>query len=302
MKWGTEPMSDINYYGWECTMLKKRAFTLIELLVVIAVIALLLAIIVPALGLAKQKVKMIMCANNQRNVVYGLTVYATENNSKLPPTSSSHDVPGGHYTRPSFLNSYEPLMGWNMPPLLPFVGKFLSGYVTDVEVFNCTLAPIGANSPWPPDTSPHPAKGTYGEFYLNGGYVPLPCTSMLLWNYQGYNHKESAMVDTSLAHFEGPRELGSSNTLVIQDSFFYLTSLGCWMWPAPSGTWRLSHPFKGSSRPIPQYRMTDPGKNVFPDVWLNAGYLDGHVEKFHSTKTKHVKNRARQAWLTRKYK
>ncbi len=283
-------------------MLKKRAFTLIELLVVIAVIALLLAIIVPALSLAKQKVKMLMCANNQRNVVHALSAYGAENNSKLPPPSSSHDIARGHYREPSLLNSYEFKMGGNVPPGAGFVGKFLSGYVPDVEVFNCTLAPIDADSPWPPETSPRPAKRIYGAFYFNGGYAPLPCTRMLLWNYQGYNHKESDAVDTSLAHFEGPKGLASSNTLVIQDSFYYLATLGSWLWRAPRGTWRLSHPFKGSSRDMPLYNLIDPGKSVFPDVWLNAGYLDGHVEKFRSTETKHVENHGREAWLTRKYK
>jgi prepilin-type processing-associated H-X9-DG protein len=125
---------------------------------------------------------------------------------------------------------------------------------------------------------------------------------MLLWNYQGYNHKESTNVDTSLAHFEGPKGLGSSNTLVIQDSFYYLTTLGSWLWRAPRGTWRLSHPFKGSSRDMPLHNLIDPDKTVFPDVWLNAGYLDGHVEKFRSTETKHVMNHGWEAWLTRKYK
>ncbi len=283
-------------------MWKKRAFTLIELLVVIAVIALLLAIIVPALVLAKQKAKMVICASNQRNVVHGLAAFGAENNSKLPPPASSDDVAGGHYVEPSLLNSCEPLMGYAVPPALDYVGEYLSGYLPDVEVFNCTLAPIDADSPWPPETSPRTTWGTYGEYYLNGRYVPLPCTSMLLWNYQGYNHKESAEVDTSLAHFEGPREQGSSNTLVIQDSFYYLTTPGSWLWPAPRGTWRLSHPFKGSSRGMPLYNLTDPDKTVFPDVRLNAGYLDGHVEKFRSTETKHVMNHRWEAWLTRKYK
>ncbi len=282
-------------------MLKKRAFTLIELLVVIAVIALLLAIIAPALSLAKQKVKMLMCASNQRNVVHGLSAYAAENNSKLPPTP--YHTPGvGYYRQPSLLNSYGNSIGLSGNPTWAFVGRFLSDYLPDVEVFNCTLAPIDADSPWPPETSPRPAWGKYGEFYLNGGYAPLPCTSMLLWNYQGYNHEDSTLVDTSLAHFEGPKVVGSSNGLVIQDSFYYLTTLGSWIWPAPRGTWRLSHPFKGSSRAIPQYNLIDPDKTVFPDVWLNAGYLDGHVEKFHSTETKHVENHGWEAWLTRKYK
>ncbi len=125
---------------------------------------------------------------------------------------------------------------------------------------------------------------------------------MLLWNYQGYNHKESANVDTTLAHFEAPREMAAANKLAIQDSFFYLTGNSNLLWPSPQQSWFLSHPFKASSRAMPYYTFKDPGRNVFPDTWLNAGYLDGHVEKFRTSKTNHVKNSNAEAWLTRKYK
>ena len=135
LKCHLETVSNVNYYGWECTMLKKRAFTLIELLVVIAVIALLLAIIAPALSLAKQKAKMLICATNQRNVVHALAAYGAENNSKLP-SRRSHTPQPGSYREPSLLNSYEDPIGWPGNPESPFVGKFLSGYLPDVEVFN----------------------------------------------------------------------------------------------------------------------------------------------------------------------
>jgi prepilin-type processing-associated H-X9-DG protein len=53
---------------------------------------------------------------------------------------------------------------------------------------------------------------------------------------------------------------------------------------------------------MPYYTFNDSAQNAFPDTWLNAGYLDGHVEKFHTSKTNHVKNSNAEAWLTRKYK
>lgn len=62
----------------------EKAFTLIELLVVIAVIALLLSIAVPGFQQAKRQARRSMCASNLRQHVYALTMYANENDSKLP--------------------------------------------------------------------------------------------------------------------------------------------------------------------------------------------------------------------------
>ncbi len=63
-------------------MLKKRVgFTLIELLVVIAIIALLLAIVLPSLRLAKEAGKRVVCISNQRQLALAWTLYA-QNNDK----------------------------------------------------------------------------------------------------------------------------------------------------------------------------------------------------------------------------
>ena len=62
-----------------------RGFTLIELLVVIAVIALLIGILLPALGKARDSARTLKCSTSQRQVIMALLAYANDYKQQFPP-------------------------------------------------------------------------------------------------------------------------------------------------------------------------------------------------------------------------
>ena len=62
-----------------------RGFTLIELLVVIAIIAILAALLLPALGRAKENGRAVYCMNNTKQFMTATLMYASDNLENLPP-------------------------------------------------------------------------------------------------------------------------------------------------------------------------------------------------------------------------
>jgi len=128
----------------------RQAFTLIELLVVISIIALLLGILMPALGSARQTATLIKCSSNQRQVGIALGAYAVDNNDQLPP---SYDANGTFvaslFYRPGFYD----------------LRTYVADYVGDFSIWVCP----STNNPTPLDDPGNVrAQGNYGTY----GYYP----------------------------------------------------------------------------------------------------------------------------------
>lgn len=150
---------------------KARAFTLIELLVVIAVVAVLAAILLPALAAAKERTRSIVCINNLKQIGIAIAMYAHDHEDYLLP-AEVHPGSGGPYQE-----------GWAATLVLDnyLPAPTADAYTTLAEgpsVFNCpdglrevyTANPVSRVDPEGAKAFPYVSERTGTKFYVNCWY------------------------------------------------------------------------------------------------------------------------------------
>lgn len=258
----------------------NKAFTLVELLVVLFVCSLLIGILLPALSKAKKAARSLISANNQKQIVLGVLCYSSDSDGGFPDSVAKlGKVNRWSWREPQTLAGYKK----STPATYRSVSEFLRPYIESSSTMFCPSSP--SKYPFAQDAW-QAGDGWDNPDTANAAEDPLFGTYCLYWNYVGY------LVKTKKP-FVGPRSIGqkrSESKLLISDYFGY-------------GHWRNEMAYAsrnaiGSCEKFNKVSIT-PGTTVSCDFWsrdynnavisldsidvkLNAGFTDGHVEKYTS--------------------
>ena len=138
------------------TILRRRGFTLIELLVVIAIIAILAALLLPALSNSKERSRRAACVNNVRQFIIAAHLYAGDNEDHLPGGSTDSRDKNDTHT----------------PILSTETKDKLLKYVSPIRVMDCPN--LYASFERLLDWRVHPDYGVAVGYHYLGGHTNTP--------------------------------------------------------------------------------------------------------------------------------
>jgi len=162
----------------------RRGFTLIELLVVVAIIALLVAILLPSLSKARELTRRVICGSNNRHIVVGCNMYASdniENHFPLSPNwqNSANNMelrrlypgPVGDFSpgnQPECFFGYDTETGFFGIGLL-----YALGYADSPELFYCPSLVDSSTLSWPNGWESNPWSATQAKWIFGGYYYRI---------------------------------------------------------------------------------------------------------------------------------
>jgi prepilin-type N-terminal cleavage/methylation domain-containing protein len=197
------------------TFAGRQAFTLIELLVVIAIIAILAAMLLPALAAAKRKAYLVNCTSNMKQTSLALQMYFNDYRDMIPPGKGSRSQPGPGVNYGLTFGQVPAYNGQTSGKCVKWLPVYIYPYLglpspavgsvtyTIVPTFICP----GYTSIW--------ASGTIDQ---NGGPLVNPTSD----NYASYEANDNAMGSYSLNLATGP------NGTLLRTAYQLNSPVGCY--------------------------------------------------------------------------
>ena len=250
--------------------IRKRGFTLVELLVVISIISVIMSIVLPVFGRVRRKARTILSMNNQRQITSAMNLFASDHNERYPESVATI----------GFGNTWN----WSdstrltgnrrrSPQLHRAMSEYLRRYIADASIMFCPNAPRkyeylqeawDAGDNWDNPKTAFPADPAGGSYCF-------------YWNYRGFLGGRRVVFRGP----QGPASSGRYSKLLVSDYFGYDH------WRNP-GSYGSCEPFNGAGITpetwlLSAYWSRKGAADDPPEIKLQAGYTDGHIETYSAS-------------------